>query len=46
MILVSGVAPVLAPFLGSLLIGPIGWRGVLWVVFGLATVMLLATKDR
>lgn len=42
MMLVSGVAPVLAPFLGSLLIGPIGWRGVLWTVFGLAAAMALA----
>lgn len=42
MMLVGGVAPVMAPFVGSLLVAPIGWRGILWVVMGLAAVMLLA----
>lgn len=42
MMLVSGVAPVLAPFVGSLLVGPLGWRGVLWVLSGLAVLMLVA----
>ncbi|MCX6469719.1 MAG: multidrug effflux MFS transporter [Corynebacteriales bacterium] len=42
MTLVTGVAPILAPFVGSLLVGGIGWRGVLWVVFALAAVMLVA----
>lgn len=42
MMLVSGVAPVLAPFVGSLLVGPLGWRGILWVLTGLAILMLVA----
>lgn len=32
MVIVSGVAPVVAPFLGGLLVESFGWRGVLWVV--------------
>jgi len=42
MMVVSGIAPVVAPFVGSLLVGPIGWRGVLWVVTGLSILMLAA----
>lgn len=42
MMLVSGIAPVIAPFVGSLLVGPLGWRGILWVLAGLAAVMLVA----
>ena len=42
MMVVSGIAPVVAPFVGSLLVGPIGWRGVLWVVTGLSVLMLTA----
>ncbi|MGU3290822.1 multidrug effflux MFS transporter [Williamsia sp. M5A3_1d] len=42
MTLVTGVAPILAPFVGSLLVGSIGWRGVLWVVFTLTALMLVA----
>ncbi|ANP74443.1 multidrug effflux MFS transporter [Cryobacterium arcticum] len=42
MMVVSGVAPVLAPFVGSLLVGPVGWRGVLWVVTALSVLMLAA----
>ncbi len=41
MLTVGGVAPVLAPFAGSLLIGPIGWRGTLWTVTGLCLAMLI-----
>ncbi|MEU7478230.1 multidrug effflux MFS transporter [Lentzea sp. NPDC042327] len=40
MMIVSGVAPVVAPLLGSLLIDGIGWRGVLFVLAGLAVAML------
>jgi DHA1 family bicyclomycin/chloramphenicol resistance-like MFS transporter len=42
MMIVGGVAPVLAPFIGSLLTEGIRWRGILWVVAGLAVVMLVA----
>ncbi|WP_053738927.1 multidrug effflux MFS transporter [Nocardia sp. NRRL S-836] len=40
MMTVSGVAPVVAPLLGSLLIDGIQWRGVLFVLVGLAVAML------
>ncbi|ROQ40079.1 DHA1 family bicyclomycin/chloramphenicol resistance-like MFS transporter [Frondihabitans sp. PhB188] len=35
MMIVGGVAPVVAPLVGSLLVSSIGWRGILWVVFGI-----------
>jgi DHA1 family bicyclomycin/chloramphenicol resistance-like MFS transporter len=41
MMLVGGVAPVVAPVLGSVLVGPLGWRGVLWVVFGIVAAMFV-----
>jgi DHA1 family bicyclomycin/chloramphenicol resistance-like MFS transporter len=41
MMIVGGVAPVVAPVLGSMLVTPLGWRGVLWVVFGLVAVMFV-----
>ncbi len=41
--IVGGVAPVIAPFAGGLLVGPAGWRGILWVVCGVAATMLVAT---
>ncbi|HEY0189208.1 MAG TPA: multidrug effflux MFS transporter [Cellulomonas sp.] len=41
--LISGVAPVLAPVAGSVLADPIGWRGLLWVVTALVAVGLVAT---
>jgi len=31
---VFGTAPIIAPWFGSLLAGPIGWRGILWVFLG------------
>ncbi|GGM87180.1 Bcr/CflA family drug resistance efflux transporter [Lentzea pudingi] len=40
MMIVSGVAPVVAPLLGSLMVDGIGWRGVLLVLAGLAVAML------
>ncbi|WP_275561336.1 multidrug effflux MFS transporter [Streptomyces sp. 5-6(2022)] len=40
MMIVSGVAPVVAPLLGSVLAGAIGWRGVLLVLAALAVAML------
>ncbi|MCV7012730.1 multidrug effflux MFS transporter [Mycolicibacterium madagascariense] len=41
MMIVGGAAPVIAPVLGSLLVAPLGWRGVLWVVFGLVAAMFV-----
>ena len=41
MLTVGGVAPVLAPLVGGLLSGPVGWRGMLWTVTGLCLVMFL-----
>ncbi len=40
MMTVGGVAPVVAPLLGSLMVDGIGWRGVLFVLVGLAVAML------
>ncbi|MFD4676966.1 multidrug effflux MFS transporter [Lentzea sp. NPDC058450] len=40
MMIVGGVAPVVAPVLGSLLVDGIGWHGVLLVLAGLAVAML------
>ncbi|MCC3275303.1 multidrug effflux MFS transporter [Arthrobacter sp. zg-Y20] len=37
---IGGVAPVLAPTVGGILAGSVGWRGVLWVLAGLAAAML------
>jgi DHA1 family bicyclomycin/chloramphenicol resistance-like MFS transporter len=42
MMIVSGIAPVVAPLAGGFLIAPIGWRGALAVILGLSTAMLLA----
>lgn len=41
MMVVGGVAPVVAPVLGSVLVGPLGWRGVLWVVFAIVAAMFV-----
>jgi MFS transporter, DHA1 family, multidrug resistance protein len=41
MMIVGGVAPVVAPLLGGLLTEPIGWRGLLGIVLGLSVVMLV-----
>lgn len=35
MMLVSGIAPVVGPVVGSLLAEPLGWRGLLWILVGL-----------
>ncbi len=38
---VMGISPIAAPVLGGLLIDSIGWRGVMWVVTGIAVLMAL-----
>lgn len=43
MMIVGGVAPVIAPFLGSTLADPIGWRGLLWIVSGLGLLALVCS---
>ena len=42
MMIIGGVAPVIAPLAGGFLVGPIGWRGAMAVILVLATLMLLA----
>ncbi|WP_305095178.1 multidrug effflux MFS transporter [Prescottella sp. R16] len=41
MMIIGGVAPVVAPLMGGALLGPVGWRGIFWVLAGAAVVMLL-----
>jgi DHA1 family bicyclomycin/chloramphenicol resistance-like MFS transporter len=40
MMTVVGIAPIIAPWLGSVLIGPLDWRGVLWAVAAVALATL------
>ena len=42
MMIVGGIAPVVAPLAGGFLVAPLGWRGALAVILVLAVVMLLA----
>lgn len=42
MMIVGGVAPVIAPLLGGAIAAPLGWRGVLAVVLCIAVLMLVA----
>lgn len=42
MLTVGGVAPVLAPSVGGLLAGLVGWRGMLWTVALLSLALLVA----
>lgn len=43
MMLISGIAPVAAPILGSLLAEPLGWRGLLWIVAAMGAIALVAS---
>jgi len=43
MMMVSGIAPVIAPLVGSLLAGPLGWRGLMWILTGIVGAGLVAT---
>lgn len=42
MMIIGGIAPVVAPLVGGFLVRPLGWRGTLGVVLGIATTMLIA----
>lgn len=42
---VNGVAPAVAPSLGALLEGPIGWRGIMWTLAGLFVLMMLSVSS-
>lgn len=39
MMIIGGIAPVLAPLAGGALLGPIGWRGIFWVLAAAGVVM-------
>lgn len=41
MMIIGGVAPIVAPLLGGALLGPIGWRGIFWVLATVAVVMTI-----
>ncbi|TSD50328.1 multidrug effflux MFS transporter [Rhodococcus sp. KBS0724] len=40
MMIIGGVAPVIAPLLGGVLLGPVGWRGIFWVLTAAGVVMV------
>lgn len=42
MMLVGGIAPVVAPLIGGLLVDVVHWRGLLMIVFGVAVLMFVA----
>lgn len=51
MMLVGGMAPIIAPFVGSTLAEPLGWRGLLWIVaaaglLAAAAVILVVRETR
>ena len=39
---VQSVAPIAAPVLGGVLIGPLGWRAAFWLLFGMTVCMSMA----
>ncbi|MGO4200376.1 multidrug effflux MFS transporter [Rhodococcus sp. TAF43] len=41
MMIIGGVAPVVAPLMGGALLGPIGWRGIFWVLTAASVLMLV-----
>ena len=40
MMLIGGIAPIIAPVAGGALVGPVGWRGLLGIVTGLGVIAL------
>lgn len=40
MMIIGGVAPAIAPLLGGVLLGPVGWRGIFWVLTATGVVMV------
>ncbi len=40
---IQGIAPILAPVVGGLLVEPLGWRGLFWILAALALAQLLVT---
>ncbi|TNL95764.1 multidrug effflux MFS transporter [Corynebacterium tapiri] len=43
MMSIQTLAPVIAPLVGGVLVGPLGWRGLFWALAVLALVQLLAS---
>ncbi|MCH4250011.1 MAG: multidrug effflux MFS transporter [Microbacteriaceae bacterium] len=43
---IQGIAPVLAPVLGGVVVSLLGWRAVLWAILGVAVLMLLGVLLR
>jgi len=43
MMLIGGVAPIVAPLLGGLLLDATGWRGIFWVIAAIGALSLLIT---
>lgn len=41
MMIIGGAAPIVAPLLGGALLGPIGWRGIFWVLAAVAVAMTI-----
>nr|WP_296773917.1 multidrug effflux MFS transporter [Rhodococcus sp. (in: high G+C Gram-positive bacteria)] len=41
MMIIGGVAPVIAPLIGGAVVDSIGWRGVFWIITALTAVMLV-----
>lgn len=41
MMIIGGVAPVIAPLAGGALLGPVGWRGIFWVLTGAGILMVV-----
>jgi DHA1 family bicyclomycin/chloramphenicol resistance-like MFS transporter len=44
MMIINGVAPVVAPLIGGSLMSVIGWRGVFWILTGLAGAMFIGVS--
>ncbi|MBY6413453.1 multidrug effflux MFS transporter [Rhodococcus sp. BP-252] len=42
MMIIGGVAPVIAPLIGGAVVDSIGWRGVFWIITGLTALMLVS----